>query len=146
VSAQKAATQPTLVWGVQLAGTVGIAVAIYLFFDNAGPIFKALDGDWMRFGLTGILSAALPSIYYLRTYKRALNADIAASTQANGVPDPKLRMDLMKKLSVGSALSEMPLALGVVYLLAGGETRWFVGAACLSFALRLSYRPFTGSR
>ena len=99
----------------------------------------------MRFALTGILSAAIPALYYLRTFKRALNADIGAN-QANGSPDPTLRMDLMKKLNLGGALSELPLALGVFYLLAGGEKRWFVGAACMSIALRLSYRPFTGVR
>jgi hypothetical protein len=31
----------------------------------------------------------------------------------------------------------------VIYLLAGGEKRWFIGAACITLALRLSYRPFT---
>lgn len=128
-----------------MAGTVAIAVAIYLYFGNSSPVFKGIDPEWTRFGVTGILSAAIPSLYYLRTFKRALNADIA-SRRTNGVPDPALRMDLMKKLNVGSALSEMPLALGVVYLLAGGEQRWFIGAAFVSLALRLSYRPFTGSR
>ncbi len=146
MSVQKFASQPTLVWGTQLAGTLGIAVAIYFFFGRAGPIFKSLDGDWMRFALTGILSAAIPAIYYLRTFRRALNADIAATARANGVPDPKLRMDLLKKMNVGGALCELPLAVGVVYLLAGGEMQWFVGATCLTVALRLSYRPFTGSR
>jgi hypothetical protein len=35
------------------------------------------------------------------------------------------------------------LNIGVLYLLAGGEVRAFVTAACLSVVLRLSYRPFT---
>jgi hypothetical protein len=124
-----------------MAGTVAIAVVIYIWFGDSPPLFKGIDPEWTRFGLTGILSAAIPSILYLRTYKRALNADIAASGR-----DPTLRMDLMKKLNAGSALSEMPLAVGVLYLLAGGEPRWFIGAAVISLALRLSYRPFTGSR
>jgi hypothetical protein len=75
-----------------------------------------------------------------------LNADLEATRRGNGIPDPVLRLDLMKKLNVGSALSEMPLAVGVVYLLAGGELRWFVGSAFVSLALRLSYRPFVASR
>ena len=144
--ASRPALQPTIVWGAQLVGTLAIAVVIYFYFGNSGPLFRNVDGEWTRFGLTGILSASLPALYYLRTFKRALNADIAASNKANGIPDPQLRMDLMKKLNVGSALTELPLAVGVLYLLAGGEQRWFVGAACLSVALRLSYRPFTGAR
>lgn len=140
------AAQPTLVWGAQLVGTIGIATALYFYFGNSGPWFKSVDGEWTRFGLTGILSASIPALYYLRTFKRALNADIAASNKANGIPDPQLRMDLMKKLNVGGALSELPLAVGVLYLLAGGEQRWFIGAACLSLAIRLTYRPFAGSR
>jgi hypothetical protein len=35
------------------------------------------------------------------------------------------------------------MALGLVYLLLGGEMRWFLGATFLTIALRLSYRPFT---
>ncbi len=129
-----------------MAGTVAIAVVIYFYFGNSAPLFKGVDPEWTRFGLTGILSAAIPALFYLRTYKRALNADLAATKRANGVPDPALRLDLMKKLNVGSALSELPLAVGVVYLLAGGEARWFVGAAFVSLSLRLSYRPFAAPR
>ncbi len=137
--------QPVLVWGTQLAGTVAIAIAIYLFFGKGAPVFAFVDPEWMRFGLYGILAAGLPAIGYVRRFKRALNADIAAANRRNGVPDPALRKDLLRKLSVGGALCELPLALGVIYLLAGGETRWFVGAAAVSVALRLSYRPFTAS-
>ena len=133
-------------WGSQLVGTLGIAAAIYWYFGDAAPVFMGIDREWMRFGLTGILSASLPAIYYLRTFRKALRDDIAASDRSDGTPDPALRMDLMKKLNVGGFLSELPLALGVVYLLAGGEQRWFIGSVCLSIALRLSYRPFTSSR
>ena len=142
MSAQSPATQPILVWGAQLVGTLGIAFAVYLYFGNKPP-FAAIDASWTRYGLMGILAAAIPALYYLRTFKRALNADIAASNARKGVPEPALRQDLMKKLNVGGALSELPLALGVIYLLAGGEQRWFIGAACISISLRLSYRPFT---
>jgi hypothetical protein len=65
---------------------------------------------------------------------------------SGGVPDPTARAELLRRLYVGGALAELPLALGAVYLMAGGENRWFIGAACVSLALRLSYRPFRGSR
>ena len=138
--------QPVLVWGAQLAGTVAVAVAIYLFFGKGAPVFAGVDPEWTRYGLYGILAAGIPAIWYVRRFKRALNADIAAAIRQGGVPDPRLRQELLKKLSVGGALCELPLALGALYLMAGGETRWFVGAAMVSVALRLSYRPFTGSK
>lgn len=132
-----------LIWGAQLAGTVAIAIAIYLFFGGAGPLIKGADPEWMRFGLLGILAASAPALWYLRRYKAALDGDIAA-TRRGGAPDPQRRAQLLRHLSIGGALCEIPLALGVIYLLAGGETRWFVTAVCVSVALRLSYRPFIG--
>jgi hypothetical protein len=138
--------QPVLVWGAQLAGTVGIAVALYLFFGQGAPVFKAIDPEWTKFGLYGILAAGIPAIWYVRRFKRALNADMAAVARQGGVPDPRLRQELMRKMSVGGALCELPLALGALYLMAGGESRWFVGAAAVSIALRLSYRPFTAAK
>ena len=137
--------QPVLVWGAQLAGTVAIAIAIYLFFGKGTPVFAGVDPEWTRFGLYGILAAGIPAIWYVRRFKRALNADMAAVRQG-GVPDPRLRQELLRKLSVGGALCELPLALGALYLMAGGESRWFVGAAAVSIALRLSYRPFTAAK
>ena len=35
------------------------------------------------------------------------------------------------------------MAIGVLQLCFGGETRWFLGATLITIALRLSYRPFT---
>jgi hypothetical protein len=49
---------------------------------------------------------------------------------------------LKKGLSIGGALCELPMAMGVVQLFFGGETRWFLGATLITIALRLSYRPF----
>jgi len=138
--------QPVLVWGTQLAGTVAIAVAIYLFFGKGAPVFAAVDPQWTRYGLYGILAAGGPALWYVRRFKRALEADIAALKRQGGVPDPRLRQELLRKLSVGGALCELPLALGALYLMAGGENRWFVAAAAVSIALRLSYRPFTANR
>ena len=125
---------------------MAVAVAIYLFFGKGAPVFAGVDPEWTRYGLYGILAAGIPAIWYVRRFKRALNADIAAVIRQGGVPDPRLRQELLKKLSVGGALCELPLALGALYLMAGGETRWFVSAAMVSVALRLSYRPFTGSK
>jgi hypothetical protein len=125
---------------------VAIAFAIYLFFGDAAPLIRGLDPDWTRYGFYGILAASVPALWYLRRFKRTLNADVAVTRERNGVPDPKLRVELLRRLSLGGALCELPLALGVIYLLAGGEKRWFVAAACVSLALRLSYRPFKGSR
>jgi hypothetical protein len=79
----------------------------------------------------------------VRRFSAALNADIAAA-RTGGAPDPSARAELLRKLQVGGVLCELPLALGVLYLMAGGEKRWFVTAACVSIALRLSYRPFRG--
>ena len=131
-----------MVWGAQLAGTVAIAIAIYLFFGTGAPMITGVDPAWARYGLIGILVASGPALWYLRRYKATLDDDSAAARSRGGAPDPERRRELLRKLSIGGALCELPLALGVIYLLAGGEKRWFVAAACVSVALRLSYRPF----
>jgi hypothetical protein len=105
-----------------------------------------VDPDWARFGLLGILIAAGPALAYLRRFASALNEDVRALRASGGVPDPQARRELLRKLQVGGVLCELPLALGAIYLMAGGEKRWFITAACVSLALRLSYRPFRGSR
>jgi hypothetical protein len=74
-----------------------------------------------------------------------LNNDVRALRE-RGAPDPLARQELMRKLQVGGVLCELPLALGAIYLMAGGEKRWFVTAACVSLALRLSYRPFRAAK
>ncbi|MGZ5035712.1 MAG: hypothetical protein ACXWGT_02780 [Usitatibacter sp.] len=132
-------------WGTQLAGTAAVAIAIYLFFGDRGAVFANVDPEWTRYGLYGILGASVPALMYVRRFKRSLNADIAAANAGRGEPDPRLRAELMRKLHIGGALCELPLALGALYLLAGGERRWFIAGACVSLALRLSYRPFTAA-
>ena len=96
--------------------------------------------------MLGILAAATPALAYLRRFSAALNDDVRAMRASGGVPDPPARQELLRRLYVGGALAELPLALGAIYLMAGGENRWFITAACVSLALRLSYRPFRGSR
>jgi hypothetical protein len=136
---------PVKVWGAQLAGTVAIAIALWIFLGDRAPMIRGVDPQWVRFGLVGILAAATPALWYLRRFSAALNADLAAS-RARGMPDPARRVELLRKLSVGGALCELPLALGVIYLLAGAEKSLFLAAACVSIAMRLSYRPFRGTR
>jgi hypothetical protein len=134
-----------MLWGAQVAGTVAIAIGVYLFLGDRAPVIAGVNPEWTRHGFLGILVMAVPALWYLRTFKRSLDADIAVTRERNGLPDPARRGDLLRKLSIGGALCELPLALGVIYMLAGGEKRWFVGAACVTLALRLSYRPFTGA-
>ena len=129
-------------WGAQLAGTVAIAFAVYLFFSARAPAAPMIDSDWSRYGLYGILGASIPALWYLRRFKRTLDADVAVAKERGGQPDPRLRTELLRHLSIGGALCELPLALGVIYLLTGGDMRSFIGAALVSVALRLSYRPF----
>ena len=57
--------------------------------------------------------------------------------------DPATRVLLTKSQMIGGALCELPMAMGVVQLFFGGETRWFLGATLITIALRLSFRPFT---
>jgi hypothetical protein len=127
-------------------GTIAIAFAVYLFFGQARPFFEGVDPDWTRFGLLGILVAGAPALGYLRGFSAALNDDVRAMRERNGAPDPAIRAQLLRKLQVGGVLCELPLALGAIYLMAGGEKRWFITAACVSLALRLSYRPFRGGK
>ena len=138
--------QPVLVWGTQLAGTAAVAIAIYLFFGHGSPVFANVDPEWMRYGVYAILAAAGPALWYVRRFKRTLDADIAAANSRGGVADPQLRSALLRKLQIGGALCELPLALGALHLMAGGERRSFIAGACVSLALRLSYRPFTAKR
>jgi hypothetical protein len=124
---------------------VAIAFAIYLFFNfnSHAPAAQEADSSWARYGLYGILAASVPALWYLRRFKRTLNAYAAVMKERGGMPDPNLGLELLRRLSIGGALCELPLALGVVYLLTGGEMQFFIGAAAVSVVLRLSYRPFT---
>jgi hypothetical protein len=134
---------PGKVWAAQLGGTVAIALAIYFFFKLQGlaPV-AAPDSFWARYGVYALVGAGVPALYYLRTFKRSLDA-YSASARPGGGHDADLHMDLLRRLSIGGALCELPMALGVLQLLTGGEMRLFVGGAFVTLAMRLSYRPFT---
>jgi hypothetical protein len=122
---------------------VAIALAIYLFFRFQGiePV-AAPESFWARYGAYALLAAGVPALSYVRTFKRSLNA-YAASATPSGAHDADRHMDLLRRLSIGGALCELPMALGVLQLLTGGEMRLFVGGAFITLAMRLSYRPFT---
>jgi len=125
-----------------MIGTLVLAGAVLFFVRTTGATFATGDTDWKRFAMLGILIGIAPALLYLRTFKPILDADEAA-VRARGTPDPALRARLMRALAIGGAMCEIPMAMGVVQLFLGGETRWFLGATMVTIALRLSYRPFT---
>ncbi len=136
---------PVAAWIAQMIGTLVLAAAVLYFVRSSGISFAEGDPEWQRYAMLGILVGIGPALLYLRTFKPALDADEAAIA-ARGAPDPAARARLMRTLAIGGALCEIPMAMGVVQLLLGGETRWFLGATLLTIALRLSYRPFTRQR
>jgi len=130
-------------WVAQLVGTIVIAAVVMVFIRAMGPPLGAAEGnaDWKKYAIYAILLAGAPALLYLRTFKALLDADFAAERK-RGMPDPQLRQKLSRALSIGGALCELPMALGVLQLFFGGEQRWFLGATLVTVAIRLSYRPF----
>ena len=128
-------------WVAGMIGSLVLCGVVIVFMKSLGSPLGA-DPDWKRYALYGIVAGVAPALLYLRTFKPLLDADIAAE-RAHGMPDPVLRRKLARALAIGGALCEIPMALGVVQLFFGGETRWFLGATMVTVALRLSYRPFT---
>jgi len=133
------------VWIAQIVGTLVLAGAVYLFIRNGSFKLGTLDADWRRYALYAMLAAALPAILYLRHYKRLLLQDLQLE-RSQGAPHAGARTVLAKALALGGALCELPMAIGVLQLLFGGELRTFLGATMVSIALRLSYCPFTKTR
>ena len=132
-------------WVAQMIGTLVLAAVVLAYVRAAGAPFSTGDSDWKRYAMLGILLGVAPALLYLRTFKPLLDADEAA-VAASGAVDPAKRARLVRSLSIGGALCEIPMAMGVVQLFLGGETRWFIGATLITIALRLSYRPFTRQR
>jgi hypothetical protein len=128
-------------WVAQMIGTVVLCGAVTVFTRSIGKPLVDGDSDWKRYAAAAIVVGCAPALAYLRWYKRILDQD-ARLERARGVPDPAARQVLKRALVLGGALCELPMAMGVVYLLLGGELRWFLGATLLTIALRLSYRPF----
>jgi hypothetical protein len=133
---------PVASWVAQMIGTIVLALAVYAFLGGVGTPFPSIDPDWKRYAVGGILLGIVPPMLYLRIFKEALVADEAA-VRAHGVPDPVIRPIFLRALAIGGALCEIPMAMGVLHLLFGGETRWFVGATAITILMRISYRPFT---
>lgn len=129
-------------WISQVVGTIVLATVVYFFVRAMGaPLSKS---DPMKsYAFTAIIAATVPALYYLRIYKRRLDADAVAMAQRGGVADPQLRRSLLAALGIGGALCELPMAIGALDLFLGGEPRWFIGATFITLAIRLSYRPFT---
>ena len=127
-------------WLAQMIGTMVLAGAVMIFVRVSGPL-SAGESDWKKYAMLGILIGIAPALLYLPTFKARLDAD-ERTARARGAPDPALRATLLKSLALGGALCELPMAMGVVQLFFGGETRWFLGATLITIALRLSYRPF----
>jgi hypothetical protein len=129
-------------WVVQLIGTMVLAGIVLVFFKSSGTVLKDVDPKWALYALYAATAAIIPPILYLRNYKKVLDLDRLGVAARGGTPDPEVRTFLMRALRVGGALCELPQAFGVVHILLGGETRWFLGATLVTIALRLSYRPF----
>lgn len=135
--------QPLLAaWFAQMVGTLVLAGVIYAFFHFKGAPFSTADA-MKPYVFTAILVAAIPAIYYLRTYKARLDADAVAISRGGGALDPQLRRSLLRSLAIGGSLCELPMAAGALDLFLGGEPRWFIGGTFITLAMRLSYRPFT---
>jgi len=130
-------------WVAQMIGTLVLAAAVLAFVKGAGVKLSDPNPEVQRYMMIAILVAAGPALAYLRGYKRRLIADEKAVRERGGVPEPAARAALMKSLAIGGALCELPMAVGVLQMLFGGETRWFLGATLVTIAVRLSYRPFT---
>jgi hypothetical protein len=139
---QAARQAPVASWVAQMIGTLVLALAVYYFIRSGSISLPSVDPDWQRYAGAGVLLGIIPAMLYLRIFKEALNADEAA-VRARGAPDPAIRPIFMRALAIGGGLCEIPMAMGVLHLIFGGETRWFVGATLITIALRVSYRPFT---
>jgi hypothetical protein len=129
-------------WVAQMVGTIVLSVVVLAFVKGMGAPLSTGAYDFQRYMMGAILVAALPALAYLRVFKPLLLAD-EATVKARGMPDPAARKALLRALRIGGALCELPMALGVVHLFLGGDTRWFIYATIITIVVRLSYRPFT---
>jgi hypothetical protein len=131
-----------VLWIGQMIGTLVIAAVVVAFVGSTGAPFKDVDASWSEYALGAALVAIAPALLYLPGYKARLDQDAQLVRRTGGQPDPAMRKSLTTSLTVGSALCELPQAFGLVHLLLGGQTRWFLAATLVTIALRVSYRPF----
>jgi hypothetical protein len=128
-------------WLAQMVGTIVLCGAVLVLVKAMGTPFSVQENDWKRWAMAAVLLGAVPPLAYLRTFKSRLNLDDRLERR-HGAPDAAARLALRKSLVLGGALCEVPMAMGVVQLFFGGDTRWFLGATMVTIAMRLSYRPF----
>lgn len=133
-------------WIVQMAQTVVLAGVVLFFVNQIGGAAGTGAKEWERYALYGLLAAAIPAILYVRWFKRILNQDEAAMRERGGEPEPGIRQTLRRALTLGGALCDLPMALGVLLLMFGGDKRYFIGGTLVTLAIRLSYRPFVRPR
>lgn len=134
------------VWIVQMVQSVVLAGVVLIFLDRIGGAAGTLAKEWERYALYGLLAAAIPAMLYVRWFKRILNQDEAAMHARGGEPEPGIRTTLKRALALGGALCDLPMALGVLILMFGGDKRYFIGGTLITIAMRLSYRPFVRAR
>lgn len=138
--------QLTIAWAVQIVQTLVLAAVVLAFVNQIGGAAGTLGKEWERYALYGLIAAAVPAMLYVRWFKRILNQDEAAMNARNGDPEPRVRTTLRRALTLGGALCDLPMALGVAILMFGGDKRYFIGGTLITLAVRLSYRPFVRTR
>ena len=135
-----------IAWAVQIVQTFVLAAVVLAFINQIGGAAGTLGKEWERYALYGLIAAAIPAMLYVRWFKRILNQDEAAMNARNGEPEPGIRTTLRRALTLGGALCDLPMALGVAILMFGGDKRYFIGGTLITLAMRLSYRPFVRAR
>lgn len=138
--------QLVIAWAVQVVQTLVLAAVVLAFINQLGGAAGTLGKEWERYALYGLIVAAIPAMLYVRWFKRILNQDEAAMKARNGEPEPGIRTTLRRALTLGGALCDLPMALGVAILMFGGDKRYFIGGTLITLAMRLSYRPFVRTR
>ena len=136
----------TTAWIVQMVQTVVLACVVLYFVKQIGGAAGTIAKEWESYALYGLLAAAIPAMLYVRWFKRILNQDQAAMNARGGEPEPGIRNTLRRALTLGGALCDLPMALGVLILMFGGDKRYFIGGTLITLAIRLSYRPFVPAR
>jgi hypothetical protein len=133
-------------WVVQIVQSLVLAAVVLVYVNQIGGAAGKGAKEWESYAIYGLLAAAIPAMLYVRWFKRILNQDEAAMNARGGEPEPGIRKTLRRALTLGGALCDLPMALGVLFLMFGGDKRYFIGGTLITLAVRLSYRPFVRSR
>ena len=129
-------------WVAQLVTALVLCGVVLMVVRNSSFQLGTYPEEWKRYMVYALLVACIPALLYVRRYKAILMQDLRLEGERGGTPEPTARQLLSRALALGGALCDLPMALGVLQLLMGGETKWFLGGTMLAIALRLSYRPF----